>query len=221
MAVTTEQIKARLKVKFPKANLSQKRIDALAAKLAPKPKDGATDEEIDSVLENANDFMSFEDIAKEDDRMRTLEANQKPKTEPAPTDPLTPKPTEPVITPPAGDVPEWAKALIKQNETVVAEITALKTGNVLATKKATAAELFGKSEVLKALKEEVRPNWINRINVDSETSIEDQIAALESEYTIIAQSNANSTPYSGPTPTGANPGTKVDEALVNSVVDSF
>jgi hypothetical protein len=37
MAVKPEIIKARLKVLFPKANLSQKRLDVYTAKLAPKP----------------------------------------------------------------------------------------------------------------------------------------------------------------------------------------
>jgi len=219
MAVTAEQIKARLKVKYPKANLSQKRLDELSAKLAPKPIDGATEEEIDAVLEIANDFNPFEEIARTDDRMRTLEANQKPK----PTDPPAPAPQNPP-TPPApapDDAPAWAKALIKQNETIAAELEALKTGKVIETKRSAATQAFEKSEILKALKEDVRPNWINRINVESETSIEDQITALETEYTTMAQSFADSIGYSGPTPAAGSSALKVDEKMVEDIVNQM
>ena len=118
MAVKPEIIKARLKALFPKANLSTKRIDALAAKLAPMPADDADDAAVDVILNQANDFNSFEDIAKEDDRVRTLEAKAKEITPPA-TPPTTPQgapPTIPPTTPPTDDTPEWAKALLLKVE---------------------------------------------------------------------------------------------------------
>jgi len=49
MAVKPEIIKARLKALFPKANLSQKRLDAIAAKLAPMPADETHDTLYDSI----------------------------------------------------------------------------------------------------------------------------------------------------------------------------
>ena len=70
-----QKIAGRLKALFPKANLSQKRIDAIADKLELKVADDADDSVIDDVVNQANDFMDFEAIAKEDDRIRTLEAN--------------------------------------------------------------------------------------------------------------------------------------------------
>lgn len=220
MAVTPEQIKARLKAKYPKANLSQKRIDAIAAKLAPKPADGATDEDIDGVLENANDFMSFEDIAKEDDRVRTLEANQKPKTDPpAPEPNPQPQPQPNPVPAPANDAPEWAKAMMKQIQDQGTLITELQTGKVTETKRASAADLFAKSEVLKGLKDDLKPNWLGRINIDSETPLEEQVTALETEFTALAQSFADNKGYSGAPPTGTPP--KPDDKLVSDVVDSI
>lgn len=76
--VEAAKIKARLRVKFPKANLSTKRLDEISAKLAKKPEDGADDDAIDAVLEDYNDngAMTFEEIAKTDDKVRTLEARK-------------------------------------------------------------------------------------------------------------------------------------------------
>ncbi|RKS00422.1 hypothetical protein [Flavobacterium sp. 102] len=222
MAVKPEVIKARLKVKYPKANLSQKRLDEISAKLCSKPADDADEAAIDAVLEAANEFVSFEDIAKQDDRMRTLEANQKPTPTPPPTPPADPP------TPPAPvDAPEWAKAIIESNSKLVDDnkkllekVTAIETGKTIETKKQTAAELFGKSEVLKNLKPELKASWLNRIDVNSETPFEEQITALESEYTEITQTVANSTQHAGPTPVG-DPNTKPDDKLITNIVDSL
>src|SRR5690606_33501808 len=81
------KIAGRLKALFPKANLSTKRIDAITAKLESKVSDDADDAAIDEIVNQANDFMDFEALAKEDDRVRTLEANQKKSDEGKGTDP--------------------------------------------------------------------------------------------------------------------------------------
>lgn len=96
MAVEAAKIKARLRALFPKANLSTKRLDEISAKLAKKPEDGATDAQIDEVLNDYNDngAMTFEEIAKADDKIRTLEAKKpEPKTDEPKTD--EPDPNEP------------------------------------------------------------------------------------------------------------------------------
>lgn len=216
MPVKPEIIKARLKALFPKANLSQKRLDAIAAKLAPMPADDADDAAVDAVVNQANDFNSFDEIAREDDRVRTLEEKAKgptPPTPPAPTDPPTP-PTPPV------DVPEWAKGLVEANKALLEKVTAIESGNVLQTKKQTASQLFEKSEVLKGLKDTLKPKWIDRINVDSETSIEDQIKDLETEYSELVQVNADNNQYGGPAG-GGNPGPTFDEKAMAEVVKSM
>lgn len=216
MAVKPEVIKARLKALFPKANLSQKRLDAIAAKLAPMPADDADDAAVDAVVNQANDFNSFDEIAREDDRIRTLEekaGKPTPPTPPAPTDP----PTSP--TPPA-DVPEWAKGLVEANKALLEKVTAIESGNVLQTKKQTASQLFEKSDVLKGLKEDLKPRWINRIDVNSETSIEDQIKELETEYSELVQVSADNNQYGGAAG-GGNPGATFDEKAMAEVVKSM
>ena len=218
MAVEKSKVIARLKALFPKANLSQKRLDALADKLASKPADDADDVAIDVVINGFNDILSIEEIAKEDDRVRTLEAKSK---EPNPPTPPTP-PTPPNPEPPKGgdDVPEYVKALLSKLDTVTSDLEAIKTGKVTETKKATASDLFAKSEILKKIPESIRPNWINRIDVNSETSFEDQIQALETEYSELVQSSADTNRYPGPAG-GGNPNNATDEKLVSDIVDSM
>jgi hypothetical protein len=216
MAVKPEIIKARLKALFPKANLSQKRLDAIAAKLAPMPADDADDAAVDAVVNQANDFNSFDEIAREDDRVRTLEEKAKgptPPTPPGPTDPPTP-PTPPV------DVPEWAKGLVEANKALLEKVTAIESGNVLQTKKQTALQSFEKSEILKGLKPELKDRWVSRVDVNSETPIEDQIKELESEYSELVQVNADNNQYGGPAG-GGSTATKPDDAIVNSIVDNL
>lgn len=209
MPVPVDTIKARLRVLFPKANLSQKRLDVISAKLATKPEDGADDNAVDLIINQSNDFYSFEEIAKDDDRMRTLEANQK-----APANPEPPKPNDPPIpTPPNNDAPEWAKALIEK-------VTNLETGKVTETKKQTVKELVSKSAVLSKMKPEVRERWENRIDVNSEKSFEDQLKELETEYSEIVQTNANDSNYAGAAGGGSSD-IKPSEAEIKSIVDNL
>jgi hypothetical protein len=190
MAVKPEIIKARLRALFPKANLSQKRLDAIAAKLAPMPADDADDTAVDVILNQANDFNAFEEIAREDDRIRTLEEKAgKVIIPPAPEDPKLP-------TPPV-DVPEWAKGLVEANKALLEKVTAIESGNVLQTKKQTALQSFEKSDILKGLKPELKDRWVSRVDVNSETPIEDQIKELESEYSELVQVNADNSVYGG------------------------
>jgi hypothetical protein len=88
-----DKIKAQLKAKLQTLgvkNLSQARIDAIADKLSSK----ITEEsQIDEKLDELNDIMPFADIARNDDRLRTLEAKDKkpqaqPKNEPTDDDPM-------------------------------------------------------------------------------------------------------------------------------------
>lgn len=214
MAVEKSKVINRLKVLFPKANLSQVRLNALADKLAKRPADDADDAAIDLVIYDFNEIMDINEIAKEDDRVRTLEAKSK---EPAPSPPIDPIP-EPTPTEP---VPEWAKALIQQSEKLTQDLSELKTGRVLENKKATATELFGKSEILKRIPEYAKSRWIDRINLDAEISIEEQIEGLETEYTELVQGSADTNDYAGPAGEGKSNPAQVDEKLVNSVIDNM
>lgn len=62
-----KQIKARLKVLYPGVNLSNKRIEAIAAKVDAKV---TTEEEIDDALSTYDEYNSFAEMAKDDDRER-------------------------------------------------------------------------------------------------------------------------------------------------------
>lgn len=73
-----ELIKALLQSKFGGVQLSQVRIDALASRLDGKVKDEA---ELEAKLVTLDEALPFADIAKEDDRVRSLEAEAKKKTE--------------------------------------------------------------------------------------------------------------------------------------------
>ena len=117
-----QTIAGRLKALFPKANLSTKRIDVITAKLESKVSDNADETAIDEILNQANDFMDFEAVAKEDDRIRTLEANQKKGEEGVDS----PK-NETVTDPPKDDTPEWAKTLLSK-------VDALEKGKVIDSK---------------------------------------------------------------------------------------
>ena len=213
MAVEKSKVIARLKALFPKANLSQKRLDALADKLASKPADDADDVAIDVVINGFNDILSIEEIAKEDDRVRTLEAKSKEPNPPTP-------PTPPNPEPPKGgdDVPEYVKALLSKLDTVTSDLEAIKTGKVTETKKATASDLFAKSEVLKKIPESIRPNWINRIDVNSETPFEDQIKVLETEYSELVQSSADNDYYAGPAG-GGSTSPRVNQEVIDKMLE--
>lgn len=127
-----QKIIDRLKAKFSGINLSNARLDAIADKLAPKITDETT---IDAKLDELNEIISFADIAKQDDRVRTLETNQKPKPE-------TPKPEPPAPKhdPKDDDAPEWAKALIDQNKAMALKMEALESGR---TAEHNASRLIG------------------------------------------------------------------------------
>lgn len=222
MAVKPEIIKARLKVLFPKANLSTKRLDVYAAKLAPKPADDADEATIDAIINDYNEVIDFEAVAKEDDRTRTLEADKKKAEELAANKGKGAKKEEEEeeVIEVDKDAPAWAKALLKSNEKLTSDIESIKTGNVLQTKKQTALQSFEKSEILQGLKPELKDRWVNRIDVNSETPIEDQIKELELEYSELVQVNADSNVFSGPAGGGSN-SSKPEDAIVNEIVDNL
>ena len=214
MAVEKSKVISRLKALFPKANLSQKRLDALADKLATKPADDADEAAIDLVINDFNSVLSIEEIAREDDRVRTLESKANPNP------PAPPSPPSPPAPPKGDEVPSWAQAILDSNKKLEGELEAIKTGKMIETKRATASELFNKSEVLKRIPETIRKNWENRIDVNSETSFEDQIQALETEYSELVQVSADNNQYA-PAAGGGKADIKADEAVVDAIVGNI
>lgn len=214
MAVEKSKVISRLKALFPKANLSQKRLDALADKLATKPADDADEAAIDLVINDFNSVLSIEEIAREDDRVRTLESKANPNP------PAPPSPPAPPAPPKGDEVPSWAQAILDSNKKLEGELEAIKTGKVIETKRATASELFGKSEVLKRIPETIRKNWENRIDVNSETPFEEQIQALETEYSELVQVSADNNQYAGPAGGGSNE-IKADADIVSKMTSKI
>lgn len=202
------KIAGRLKALFPKANLSTKRIDVITAKLESKVSDDADDAAIDEIVNQANDFMDFEAIAKEDDRVRTLEANQKKGEEGGDPPKDDPKPE-----PPKDDTPEWAKALLSK-------VDALEKGKITESKANTVADLFSKSEILKGLPENQKQSWLKRVNLESE-DLAAEVAGLETEYTELKQSIVNSTDLAGGTFTGTEGKTAISDADINAVMSNL
>lgn len=227
MAVDKAKVVTRLKALFPKANLSQKRMDAIADKLAKKPADDADDAAIDAVINDFNDIMSIEDIAKEDDRLRSLEESKKKaekdaeeakrKAEGKTGDDPEKKDDDIEVD---KDTPEWAKALIKQNRTLAAEIETIKTGTTTATKTEQAKAALEKSEVLKAMKPEIKERWLKRVDINSETPFEDQVKDLESEFTELYQVSADQNQYSGAAGSGGTAST-ADQKDVDAIVGNI
>lgn len=202
------KIAGRLKALFPKANLSTKRIDVITTKLESKVSDDADDAAIDEIVNQANDFMDFEAIAKEDDRVRTLEANQKKGEEGGDPPKDDPKPE-----PPKDDTPEWAKALLSK-------VDALEKGKITESKANTVADLFSKSEILKGLPENQKQSWLKRVNLESE-DLAAEVAALETEYTELRQSIVDSADLAGGTFTGTEGKTAISDADINAVMSNL
>lgn len=208
MAVEAKRIKGRLRVLFPKANLSKKRLDEISARLAKKPDDDADESVIDKIITNANDVMPFEDIAKEDDRVRALEAkvskkqdsdeeaDEKPETKDDGKTSEKEKPTN-------DDVPKWAQSMLDSNAALKKELEDLKTGRITDNKKDTARKLFEKNDTFKSLGEKNKEFFFKQIDVNSETSVEDQLEELETQYNDLVQQQADSRDYSSTPPTGS------------------
>lgn len=164
MAVSQDKIKERLKALFPKANLSKQRLDAIAAKLAPKPEDDATDDQVDEIINDYNDVMDFEQIARDDDRIRTLEAARKQK-------PATKSEEDPKID---DDTPAWAKALQQ-------EIASLKAERA----KETIVQRFNSDPRVKDIPEFIRKGYIPQ----NEDDFEAKVIELSNEYKGFAEKN--------------------------------
>lgn len=204
-----QKIAGRLKALFPKANLSQKRIDAIADKLETKISDDAEETTIDEVINQANEFMDFEAIAKEDDRIRTLEANQKKagEGEGEPNPPAAPP------TPPIDETPEWAKALLQKVESI-------EKGEIIKSKSQAISDLFSKSEILKTLPENQKQAWIKRVNLDSE-DLNAEVSNLEKEFEELRQSIINTGDFAGPPVTISSGSASISDTDLTEVINQL
>lgn len=205
----------RLRALFPKANLSQKRMDSIADRLCTQLEEDAEDSAIDEVINDFNDFMSLEQIAKNDDRDRKAEADKKKnKRKPAANDEEDEDEEEEIPE----DTPKYIKDILKQNKQIAAELAEIKSGKITDTKRMQAKKAFESSELLKGMNDEVKQKWMERYDLDSETSFEDQTKELETEFSTLTQSSADSNHYGGPAGEGKKVG-EVKQEEVEKVMD--
>lgn len=113
------QVRSRLKELFPKAqNLSKERLDVYTSKLIAKLTEESTQEDLDNLITDLNDVVNFEQVAKQDDQLRTL--LNKPKTQEMPKDEYGTV-TKKVELFEDNDTPAWAKALQDEIKSLKAE----------------------------------------------------------------------------------------------------
>ena len=104
-------LRSRFRDLFPKAqNLKKERLDVFVSKLSSKLSEESTQEDVDALWQDYNEVVNFEQLAKDDDRLRTLNVPKpQPKVEEASKQSEEPK---------SDDVPEWAKALLTEVKTL-------------------------------------------------------------------------------------------------------
>jgi hypothetical protein len=137
MALPKAKVKERLKAKFPGVNLSTKRIDAIADKL--KLPEDSEDDAIDERLDELNDVFSFAEMAKNDDRLRTEEAEKKKKEQ---QDNPTPKPSEEDPKPDPNQPVDIAKIVAAAIAPLVEKINSIESGKVGDTRLAQLKEIL-------------------------------------------------------------------------------
>lgn len=173
-----EKLLALLKTKF--AGVQDATLDRIATKKA----ETITDE---AQLQTVVDGINFADVIQSETDYRVTEATktavsnyekkhklkdgkviEDPKPDPKPGDPKSVDP----------EMPAWAKALQESVTALAGTVTNVVKGQETGSKLTQAMGLLAKSKVPTTLHEK----WAPRINVESETPIEEQVKALEAEY---------------------------------------
>lgn len=103
-------------------------------------------------------------------------------------------------------VPKWAQKLIKENSELKNTIQGITKSQEVGTKRQQAQALLEKSKI----PEKLRAKWITRVDLDSETPLEEQITELETEYVDLQQEHINAAVKEGSLAPGA--GTKEFES---------
>lgn len=189
-----ETFKTRLKAKYPGVNLSQKRIDAIADRLHKKFPDITEESDHDAKIEDYYDEETVKEIAKEDDRIRTLEAKAKePQKEEKKEEKKDEKPPE--------EMPAWFKPYAEKLQKQEQQEAAI-------TRRAKLAELFKKKDVPEKF-------WGKMQLPEKEEDFEAHVESVSKDY---AELVPTFKPGKGGNETG---GKKVDEKQINSLVDSM
>lgn len=129
-----KEIIALLKTKFPGVQLSAARVEAIATKIDAKI---TTADEIEAKLDEANELFPFADIAKQDDRIRSLEEEAK-KKKPADEKGDNPKKEEPK----EDETPteKMLREALNGIKSLTSEVASIKGEKVTNTRRATYLE---------------------------------------------------------------------------------
>ena len=224
MAVEKKTVVKRFRALFPKVNLSQARIDTFVAKLIKKLDDDADEAAIDLAINDLNDnsVLSFEELAKEDDKTRKLEADAKKKADKKGKTETDDDDTDDLEDEDPNDSPtdKLLKQMAKTLSTVKTDLDNLKSGKLNDEKKTTAAKAFEDSEVFKKAPQKVKDFMLKNIDVNSEVLIEDQVAELETTYTDLFQGKVDENEYPGAAG-GGGKDVAVDAKKVDEVLDNM
>ena len=202
-----EKIIQKIRELFPNVNLSKERLDAIADKLAAK----ITEE--DQIVERVNDLnevVPFAEIAKQDDRVRTLEAEAKKKAA-KPTDPPKEDPDKKDKS--DDDPPAWAKALLEKVEKLEAGKIATSRREKVLEKLKDADEKY-RNRVLRDF---------DRMRIDSDEDFETVLSDIESDFADFKQLQSdiglgNDSPFGA---FGNLDKGKPSDSEVESIVDSI
>jgi hypothetical protein len=180
-----EKLLAALKTKFN--GVEEAILDRQADKLA---KTVAQEDQIETALSG----VTFATLLQSETDRRTTEAvdtavkkyekkynlrDGKPIEEPEKKKPDPKKETD--------DVPAWAKALTEKLDTYDEKLSKMEKEREKTSKLSQAKELLKASKIPDKLKDK----WLKRVDVDDETSLEDQVKALEEEYLELKQEHIN------------------------------
>jgi hypothetical protein len=164
-----EKIRERLKAKFPGVNLSKTRLDEITARLSNSV---TAEDQIDGILDQANGIFPFEQIAREDDRARSLEAAAKKQQDPAPGG-----------TPPGGDpkddTPAWAKTLLETVKAQNDKIELLEKGKTKETLSQKAAEALKAKNIPEAFAKVPLKNF----SIEKEEDLEAWVSEIQESFT--------------------------------------
>lgn len=175
MAGFKKQIAEKFKAKFPKVNLTKVRLNAIIDKLDLKIED---EETIDEKLDELNDVVSFEDIAKQDDKIRDLEAKK------AKTKGEEPKEDEDEVTE-SDDAPAWFKAYQEKTDKLMNAIV----GDKVATgrKAQLEAKLKEAPEAFKAMQLKA----LGRMQFENDDEFSSFLEEVEQDASAFIQSEAD------------------------------
>lgn len=175
MALDTFKARLKAKTKAAGVNLSQKRIDAFADRLHKKNPDVTDDAAHDALIDALDELVAFADVAKEDDRVRTLETKaSKQKDGDNPDD--DPDKNKGKDKPAGDDVPAWAKSLMDEVKSL----------------RADKQQSSIKSKLAEKLKDKVPEKFYSkRALPDKEEDLDAFVAEVETDWSELKQENNN------------------------------